>query len=129
MAMRVRDQLLTGQGVLSMAAIAVMLGYAAHAMQIVPEQPTAAYAEQRQVQPPPAGPLEAAAKAAKTTALIGTVVRNGPGFLLQDSLGAVYRLDDPSKAQRFAGKPVKVTGKLDETVKLLHIETIEEIRA
>jgi hypothetical protein len=125
--MRVRDQVITAQGVLSLVAITAMLGYAAHALQVVPPQPFTAYVQDGQAQP--ATPREEAATAAKSEVYTGTVVKHGSGFLLRGSSGAVYRLDDPSKAQRFAGKSVRVTGKLDETLKLIRVEKIEEMRA
>ena len=126
--MRVRDQVLTGQGVLSAVAIAVMLGYAGHALQLAPQPLIAAHAEDRQA-PMAQSPQEDAAKAAKSAVYSGTIVPQGSVFVLRDAAGTLYRLDDASKAQPFAGKPVKVTGKLDATVKLIHVEKIEEIRA
>jgi hypothetical protein len=38
-------------------------------------------------------------------------------------------MDDPSKAQPFAGKQVKVTGRLDTDAKLIHVESIEAVSA
>ena len=126
--MRVRDEVITVQGVLSLVAIAAMLGYAAYSLELAPRQPVEAFAQDRQPQPPAAAPM-ANPDAAKSAVYAGTIVKHGSGFLLRGSSGAVYHLDDPSKAQPFAGKVVKVTGKLDQTVTLLHVEKIEEIRA
>jgi uncharacterized protein YdeI (BOF family) len=129
--MRERDQVITVQGVLSLIAIAVMLGYAVHALQIVPRQTVAAYAQDQQNQQQPAGPAtqQAGPDAAKTAVYTGTIVKHGSGFLLRGSSGTDYHLDDPSRAQPFAGKPVKVTGKLDKTLQVIRVEKIEETRA
>ena len=133
--MRVRDPVITAQSILSLAAITVMLGYAGHALQLVPRPIVAAHAQDRDQQPAAAaqqtgpGAGKTAPDAAKTAVYTGTIVKQGSGFLLRAPSGTVYRLDDPSKAQPFAGMPVKVTGKLDQAVKLIHVEKIEEIRA
>lgn len=54
----------------------------------------------------------------------GTVVKNGDQFMLRDSSGETFRLDDPDRAQSFVGKAVKVTGQLDEQAKLIHVDSI-----
>ena len=51
--------------------------------------------------------------ASKTTTFTGTVVKDGEQYVLRDSSGGVYKLDDSSRAQTFEGKTVKVTGRLD----------------
>jgi hypothetical protein len=125
--MRVRDQVITAQGVLSLVAIAVMLGYAGYAMQVVPAHSVAAYAEERQTAA--ANLQEASASAASSAVFTGTIVKQDSGFLLREASGMTYQLDDPSTAQAFAGKSVKVTGKMDRAVKLIHVEKVEEMRA
>jgi uncharacterized protein YdeI (BOF family) len=54
-------------------------------------------------------------------------MRNGEQFLLRESSGQIYRLDDPQHVQPFEGKTVKVTGKLDTDAKLIHVERIEPL--
>jgi hypothetical protein len=49
----------------------------------------------------------------KTATFTGTVVKDGEQYVLRDSSGSVYKLDDTSRAQAFEGKTVKVTGRLD----------------
>jgi uncharacterized protein DUF5818 len=59
---------------------------------------------------------------------MGTVLKSGENFVLSDSATKTrYTLDDPRKARPFEGKTVKVTGTLDVTGNLIHVETIEEI--
>jgi len=55
----------------------------------------------------------------------GTILRNGEQFLLRDSSGQVFRLDDPRSAQAFEGQSVVVTGKLDPKMKMIHVESIQ----
>ena len=55
----------------------------------------------------------------------GTVLRNGERFSLRTSSGQIYQLDDPQNAQTFEGKSVRVTGKLDGSARLIHVERIE----
>jgi hypothetical protein len=62
----------------------------------------------------------------KTVVMNGTIVRSGDAFVLRDTSGTDYRLDDQEKAAFFAGKSVKVTGKLEASINLLHVESIEE---
>jgi len=124
--MRARDSAITAQGVLSLVAIAVMLGYAAHALQLAPQQTVAASAQDGQ--PYVSATQQADPDGGKPTVFSGTIVQLGSAFLLRGSSGVVYRLDDPSRAQPFAGLPVKVTGKLDPTLKVIRVVKIEETR-
>ena len=58
----------------------------------------------------------------------GTILRNGKNFVLSDSATkSKYKLDDPQKATRYEGMTVKVTGTLDTTGNLIHVETIQPI--
>lgn len=66
---------------------------------------------------------------ASSATFTGTIVKDGEQFLLKDSTGTVYKLDDSSRASTFEGKSVKVTGKLDTDAKLIHVEAIEAVSA
>jgi Protein of unknown function (DUF5818) len=58
----------------------------------------------------------------------GTVIKNGDKFVLSDSANKLsYLLDDAKKASPHEGKKVKVTGIVDVTSNIIHIETIQEI--
>src|ERR1700758_1024595 len=63
----------------------------------------------------------------KTTTFTGTVVKDGEQYVLRDSSGGVYKLDDTSRAQTFEGKTVKVTGKLDPDSKMIHVDSIQAL--
>ena len=59
---------------------------------------------------------------------IGTITKNGENFVLSDSATKTgYTLDNPKKASAFEGKKVKVTGTLDKSSHLIHVETIEAV--
>ena len=62
---------------------------------------------------------------AKTTTFTGTIVKDGEQYVLRDSSGGVYKLDDSSRAQAFEGKTVKVTGRLDADSKMIHVDSIQ----
>jgi uncharacterized protein YdeI (BOF family) len=66
---------------------------------------------------------------AKAATFTGTIVKNGDQYLLRDSSGQVFGLDDSAKAKPFEGKTVKVTGQLDEQAKVIHVENIESAEA
>ncbi|MGD1064221.1 MAG: DUF5818 domain-containing protein [Terracidiphilus sp.] len=61
----------------------------------------------------------------KAATFTGMIVKNGDIYVLRDSPGAIYGLDDPDKAKPFEGKSVKVTGQLDEQAKVIHVQNIE----
>lgn len=63
----------------------------------------------------------------KATTFTGTVVKDGEQYVLRDSSGGVYKLDDSSRAQAFEGKTVKVTGKLDADSKMIHVDSIQAL--
>jgi Protein of unknown function (DUF5818) len=75
----------------------------------------------------PAAPAPAETGAQQTT-FQGTVLRDGGQFLLRQSSGRVYKLDDDN-AQPFEGRLVKVSGTLDPGAQLIHVERIELVAA
>jgi hypothetical protein len=68
-------------------------------------------------------PVQAQSQAQPAT-FTGTVERNGEQFVLRETSGQIYRLDDPKDAQAFEGKPVTVTGRLDASARMIHVERI-----
>ena len=59
----------------------------------------------------------------------GTIAHNGEQYVLRDSSGIIYTLDDAARAKQFDGKTVKVTGQLDQEAKMIHVESIEPVSA
>lgn len=64
----------------------------------------------------------------KAKTFTGTVMKRGDNFVLDDAVNKIaYMLDDAKKASQFEGKKVKITGTVDVTSNMLHVETIQEI--
>ena len=72
----------------------------------------------------PAAPVEILASATKVT-FSGKLVRNGPYFALLEMAGAMYTLGSIEHPLPPVGQDVRVTGKLDTTHSLLHVDEIE----
>lgn len=62
---------------------------------------------------------------ATTVTFSGTVIRSGGRFALLETGGVLYTLDSTGRAWPFEGEDVRVTGKLDATAHLLHVDDIE----
>jgi uncharacterized protein YdeI (BOF family) len=63
----------------------------------------------------------------RTSTFTGTIVKDGEQYVLRDSSGSIYKLDDSARAQAFEGKTVKVTGRLDTNSKIIHVDTIQAL--
>ena len=86
------------------------------------------------IQEPQALPVQAQpdqsmpnADASKSTTFTGTVMKDGEQYVLRDSSGNTYKLDDSSRAQTFEGKTVKVWGRLDADSKTIHVDKIQAL--
>jgi len=106
------------------APIAPTVSGPAQAQQQKPSQPQQPMPDQ--AQPTPNQPGQDQAQSATFT---GTIVKDGSAYVLKDSSGSVFKLDDATRAQPFEGKSVKITGKLDTDAKLIHVENIEAVSA
>jgi uncharacterized protein YdeI (BOF family) len=79
-----------------------------------------------QTQPDQAMPNQDSTKISTFT---GTVMKDGEQYVLRDSSGGVYKLDDSSRAQAFEGKTVRVTGRLDADSKIIHVDNIQALQS
>lgn len=68
--------------------------------------------------------VEAFPSATKVT-FSGKIVRNGPYFAFQEMAGTLYTLGSVEHPLPPVGQEVRVTGKLDLTRSLLHVDEIE----
>jgi hypothetical protein len=57
----------------------------------------------------------------------GTIMKDGSKWILKDSSGTTYQLDDQNNAKQYEGKQVKVAGSLDAKTNTLHIVSIQLI--
>jgi hypothetical protein len=65
---------------------------------------------------------------AETETFMGTVLRNGDHFVLSDSATKTrYTLDNAKKASPYEGTAVRVTGTLDISNDVIHVETIQGV--
>ena len=56
----------------------------------------------------------------------GTVSKSGDNFVLQDEATKTsYTLDNSEQAKQYVGKNVRVTGTLDPSTNMIHVEKIE----
>lgn len=61
---------------------------------------------------------------ATTVTFSGTVIRDGSRFALLETAGTLYTLDSTGRAWPFEGEDVRVTGTLDPSARLLHVNDI-----
>jgi uncharacterized protein YdeI (BOF family) len=135
--MKVHSRIFTPRGILCSVAIAMVYCISVLAMQPMLGQSLSLRLQAAQQpqdmpdtqQPDSQTPNPDQKLPKKTVVLNGTIVRSGDAFVLRDPSGTDYKLDDQEKAGFFAGKSVKVTGKLEASINLLHVETIEEATA
>ena len=67
--------------------------------------------------------------AGTTVTFSGRVIRAGSRFALRETAGVLYTLDSAGRAWPFEGEDVRVTGKLDTSTRLLHIDDIQSMVA
>lgn len=90
-----------------------------------PPLPPPDWAESCAQQPPEQ--REETQQAPSTQPFSGTIVNGKTGYLLQQSGGTTYRLDDQTMARQYAGRKVKVMGNLDPD-HVLRVASIELAR-
>lgn len=54
----------------------------------------------------------------------GKISESQTGYVLKDSAGVTYQLDDQKKAKDFSGQNVKVTGTLDSSTNTIRVSAI-----
>jgi outer membrane biosynthesis protein TonB len=57
----------------------------------------------------------------------GIINKQADSFLLKVSETISYKLDNPSEVQQYEGKRVRVTGTLDSSVNLIHVDKVEPL--
>jgi hypothetical protein len=65
------------------------------------------------------------ASAAQT--FTGVINKQADGFLLKISETISYKLDNQTEVQQYEGKRVRITGTLDTSVNLIHVEKVEPL--
>ncbi|HST09245.1 MAG TPA: DUF5818 domain-containing protein [Terriglobales bacterium] len=84
-------------------------------------------------QPSQSQPAQNDAQASPTSAqtskeFTGMIVKEKGAMMLKDAASNVsYKVDDDSKVKDFEGKQVKVTGTLDSSTNVIHVDSIQVI--
>ena len=82
---------------------------------------------------PQAQPAQNNSQASPTSAqsakeFTGTIVKEKGAMMLKDGASNVsYKVDDESKVKDYEGKQVKVTGTLDSSTNVIHVDSIQVI--
>lgn len=84
--------------------------------------------------PTPSQPNAAPAQPAATSnpnstaqAFVGTIDKEANAFVLKVSQDISYKLDNSDAVQQYEGKRVRVTGTLDSSANLIHVDKVEPI--
>jgi hypothetical protein len=89
-----------------------------------PVDPTAQAPATQAPATPPTFPTSEAKPRPDVRVYIGTIVRDGDTYVLKAG-NEKYLLDSQKKAKNYKGKDVKVTGTLEKTNNVIHVEKIE----
>ena len=89
-----------------------------------PVDPTAQAPTTQAPATPPTFPTSEAKPRPDVRVYIGTLVKEGDAYVLKTG-NEKYLLDSQKKAKNYKGKDVKITGTLDKTKNMLHVEKIE----
>jgi len=82
--------------------------------------------EQRPVpEQPPSAPPDNGHKGTATQTFTGTVLKAAKKYVLKTPEMSTYDLDDQDRARQYEGKKVQVTGMLDPSSKLIHVQDIK----
>jgi Protein of unknown function (DUF5818) len=57
----------------------------------------------------------------------GTIGKEANNFVLRVSAGASYKLDNQQQVQQYEGRRVRVTGTLDSSINLIHVDRVEPL--
>ena len=87
-----------------------------------PETPRSPTAPAQQTSPATAG-----SQPASTQTFTGTISKEADSFTLQVSKTVSYKLDNQPQVQQYEGQRVRVTGTLDSSANLIHVDKIEPL--
>jgi outer membrane biosynthesis protein TonB len=66
-------------------------------------------------------------KSATAQTFTGTISKEADNYVLKVSDSTSYKLDSQEQVQPFEGKRVQVTGTLDSSINLIHVDKVEPI--
>jgi Protein of unknown function (DUF5818) len=81
------------------------------------------------VQPPSTSPSQNTTESQNATAqtFIGIVGKDNDDFVLKVSEATSYKLDNQQQVQQYQGQRVRVTGILNRSINLIHVDRIEPL--
>ena len=94
--------------------------------QPVPEPLPEQQQQPRQQQPRQTGNTQDQQQPSAQT-FTGTIMKDGAKYILKESRGTSYQLDDQNGAKQYDGKHVKLVGNLDASTGTLHVSSIQLI--
>ena len=80
---------------------------------------------QRASQQPASGQHDEMQKQNATQTFAGTIMKSGNQYVLKTADNVTYQLDDQTRAKKYEGKQVQVTGILDETSGTIRVEEMK----
>ena len=125
---RIGNRVVVVQGSLALLAFSLMLAVAARGIQSLPNVQAQQAASDSAGHVGVSAQTEAGAKTVQADVFTGTIVKDGTVLVFRDQSGKVYRLKTQESANRYEGKSVKVTGKLEEETGLLLVDKIERVK-
>lgn len=96
-----------------------------------PPTPDPSPETQPQQKPPAAQPKEPSpsdkSQTAAAQSFTGTISKEAASFILKVSQSVSYKLDNEQQVQQYEGQRVRVTGTLDSSINLIHVEKVEPL--
>jgi len=87
------------------------------------QNPTPAQPDQRQTGPS----AQESDQAATLQTFTGTISKQSDSYFLKVSDSSSYKLDNQSRVQPYEGRRVQITGTLDRSINLIHVNKVEPI--
>jgi Protein of unknown function (DUF5818) len=84
-------------------------------------------APQQNPESPEQSPTSDKSQTSTTQSFTGTVSKEADSFILQVSTTVFYKLDNEQQVQQYEGQRVRVTGTLDTSINLIHVEKVEPL--
>ena len=75
----------------------------------------------------PSAPAESQSQASTAQIFTGIISKQSDNFLLKVSETISYKLDNQQEVQQYEGKRVRVTGTLDSSINLIHVDKVEPL--
>jgi outer membrane biosynthesis protein TonB len=72
-------------------------------------------------------PTSAKSETATAQSFTGTISKEASSFVLQVSTTVFYKLDNAQQVQQYEGQRVRVTGTLDSSINLIHVDKVEPL--